>query len=112
MENCSVSTDAGPIDRGAGINVGPTIKEQSGRFERAIFRGHMQERSSLKREAAAAAHAAIEFRETPVYECGISVNLLSQTIPPAAEQCQHSGRIVLGRATGLEKDIDAGAQPL
>lgn len=58
----------------------------------------MQERSSLKREAAPTAHAAIEFRETPVNESGISVNLLSQIIQPAAEQCQHSRIVVPGLA--------------
>ena len=54
--------------------------------------------------------AAIEFGETLVHECGIGVNQLCQTIEPAAEQCQHSRRVVPGLATGLEKDVDAGAQ--
>ena len=110
MEDCSVPADAGLIDCCAGIDVGPTVEEQSDRCEVAVFRGHMQERSSLKREAAPAGHAAIEFRETLIHECGIGVNQLCQIIEPAAEQCQHSRRVVPGLATGLEKDIDAGAQ--
>ena len=111
MENCGVPTYARMIYCCAGIDAGPTVEEQSGRGEVAVFRGHMQERCSLKREAASATHAAIEFREPPVYECGISVNLLSQGIQPVAEQRQDSGRAVPGLATGLEKEIDAGAQP-
>jgi hypothetical protein len=46
-----------------------------------------------------------------IHESGLGVNQLRQAIQPAAEQRQHSGRVVLGRAAGLEKDIDAGAQP-
>src|SRR5882724_2187197 len=108
MENCSVPADASIIDCSAGIDVGSTVEQQSHRSEVAVFRGHMEDRSALKREFASASHAAIEFGETPIHECGIRVNLLSQIIKPAAEQCQHSGLIVLGLATGLEKDIDAG----
>src|SRR5437016_11405874 len=112
MEDCCVAANADIIDCSSGIDVGPTLQEHSGRCEVSVFRGHMQERSSLKREAAPAGHAAIEFREALVNECGISVNLLSQTIEPAAEQLQHGGRVVLGRTTGLEKDVYAGAQSL
>jgi hypothetical protein len=112
MENCSVTADAGLIDCCAGIDVRPTIEEQSGRCGGAIFRGHMQERSSLKQEVAPAGLAAIEFGKTLIHECGISVNQLSQTIEPAAEQLQHGRRVVLGRATSIEKDVDAGAQSL
>jgi hypothetical protein len=46
----------------------------------------MQERSSLKREAASTGHAAIEFGETLIYDCRIGINLLNQTIEPAAKQ--------------------------
>ncbi len=70
----------------------------------------MQKRSSLKREAAAAGLAAVEFREAFIYESGIGVNKLCQIIVPAAEQFQHSWRAVPGGATGLQKDVDAGAQ--
>src|SRR5437660_545458 len=72
----------------------------------------MQERSSLKREEAPAGHAAIEFGETLIHECGIRVNQLSQTIEPTAEHLQHPWNVILGRATGLEKDVYAGAQSL
>ena len=107
MEDGSLPTGAGIIDDCAGIDVGPTVEEQGGRPEVAEFRGHMQERSPLNREAAPAAHAAIEFRKTPVDECGIGVDLLSQAIQPAAEQCQHTGCVVPRLATRLEKEIDA-----
>src|ERR1044072_3680840 len=112
MEDGWVPAYAGIIDCGAGIHIGPTVEEQSGGCPVAEFRGHMQQRSSPKCQAAPAAHAAIEFLETPVYERVIRVNLLSQTIQPAAEQRQQRGCVVPGLATGLEKQIDAGAQPL
>ena len=79
MEDCSVPADAGLIDCCAGIDVRPTVEEQSDRSEVAVFRGHMQECSSLKREFAPAGHATIEFGETLIHECRISVNQLSQT---------------------------------
>src|SRR5882724_5670474 len=110
MEDCRLPTGAGIINCRAGIDVGPTVQEQSESCEVAVFRGHMQESSSLKCEAAPAAHAGIELRETPIHECGISVNQLRQVVQPPAEQFQHSRHVVLGRATGLEKDVDAGAQ--
>src|SRR5260370_14198684 len=110
MEDCCLPADAVLIDCCAGIDVGPTVEEQSDRCEVAVFRGRMQERSPPKREFASAGHAAIEFGETPIHECGISVNQLRQVVQPPAEQFQHSRRVVLGRATGLEKEINAGAQ--
>ena len=54
----------------------------------------------------------IEFGETLIHECGIGVNQLRQVVQSPAEQLQHSWRVVLGRATGLEKNVDAGAQSL
>ena len=110
MEDCRLPADAGLIDCCAGIDVRPTVEKQRDRCEVAVFRGHMQQRSSLKQEVAPAGLAAIEFGETPVHECGIGVNQLSQTIEPAAEQRQHAGASYLVVATGLEKDVDAGAQ--
>src|SRR5260370_31682893 len=112
MEDCSVATDAGIIDRCAGIDVRPTIEEERGCREVAVFRGHMQERSSLKQEIAPTGLAAIEFGKTLITEWGIGVNQLSQTIKPAAEQLQHRGLVVPGLATRIEKDVNAGAQPL
>ncbi len=112
MEDCGLPADAGLIDCRAGIDVRATVKKQRDRCEVAVFRSHMQERSSLKQEVAPAGLAAIEFGETLMHECGISVTQLSQTIEPAAEQLQHGWRVVLGRATGLAKDVDAGAQSL
>ena len=47
-----------------------------------------------------------------MHELWIGFELLSQTIEPAAEQIQHAWRVVLGRAAGREKDVDAGAQSL
>src|SRR5258707_12691242 len=107
MEDCRLPADAGIINCRARVDVGSTIQEQSESCDAAVFRGHMQKSSSLKREAAAAAHAAIKLWETPIHECGISVNQLRQFVQPTAEQFQHSRRVVPGRATGLEKDIDA-----
>ena len=65
----------------------------------------------MKQEGTPAGLAAIEFWETLIHESGLGVNQLCQIIEPAAEQCQHSRRVVPGLATGLEKDVDAGAQP-
>src|SRR5580704_15885678 len=112
MEDGSVATDTGFPDGCAGIDVGPTVEEQSDGGEVSEFRGHMQERSSREREAAAAGHAEIEFREAPVYELRIGLNLGGQSIQTAAEQLQHGGRAVTGHATGFEEDVYAGAQAL
>ena len=92
MEDCRLPADAGLIDRCAAIDVCSTVEKQSGCCRVAVFRGHMQERSSLKQEVAPAGLAAIEFRKTLIHERGIRVNLLSQTIEPAAEQLQHGWR--------------------
>ena len=112
MEECRLPADAGLIDRCAGIDVRTVVEEKSDRCEVAVFRGHMQERSSLKRELAPAGHAPIEFREPFIHECRVRVNLRRQTIEPAAEQLQHGWRVVPGRAAGLEKDVNAAAQSL
>ena len=66
----------------------------------------------MKQEVAPAGLAAIEFGEALIDECGIRVNQLGQAIDPAAEQLQHGRRVVLGRATSLEKNVYAGAQLL
>ena len=92
-----VTADAGLINCCAGIDIRATVKKQRDRGEVAVFCAHMQERSSLKQEVAPAGLAAIELGETLVHECGISVNQLSQTIEPAADQLQHGWRVVLGR---------------
>jgi hypothetical protein len=112
MEDCGLPADAGLIDRCAGIDVCPTVEKQRGRCGVAVFRSHVQERSTLKQEVAPARLTAIEFGETLIYECGISVNLFSQTVEPAAEQWQDSWNVVFGYATGLEKDVYADAQSL
>ena len=112
MEDRRVPSDARLIDRCAGIDVRATVKKQRDCCEVAIFRSHVQERSTLKQEVAPARLAAIEFRETLIHERGLRVNLFNQTIEPSAEQWQHSWRVVLGYATGLEKDVYAGAQSL
>src|ERR1700681_1163415 len=112
MEDCRVPADAGLIDGCAGIDVRPTVEEQCDRCAVGVFRGHVQERSSLKREFAPAGHAAIELGETLTHKCGIRVNQLTQTIEPPAEQWQHPWNVVLGDAAGLEKDVEARAQLL
>ena len=112
VEDCRLPTDTGLIDYCAGIDVRATVEQQRDRCGAAVFRSHMQERSSLKREEAPAGHAAIEFGETPIHECGIRVYQLGQPIEPAAKQWQHSWNVVLRYATGLEKEVDAGAQEL
>ena len=112
MEDGGVPTHTRLIDCGAGIDVRPPVEEQSGRGEAAVFRGDMEERSSLNGQAAAAALAAIELGEMPAHQRGIRVDLPGQAFEPAAEQIEDPGRIVPGRATGLEKDVDARAQPL
>src|SRR5882724_1091977 len=109
MEDCSLPTDASIIDCGAGIDVGPTVEEQRDRCNVAVFRSHMQKRSSLKQEGTSACLAAIEFCEAFVYESGLGINQFCQIIEPAAEQCHHSRRVVPGPTTGLEKDVDAAA---
>src|SRR5262245_51456478 len=111
MEDCRLPADAGLIDCCASIDVGATIEKQSGRRYVAVFRGHMQERSSLKQEETSAGLAAIEFWETLIHEPRIGANQLCQIIELAAQQCQHRRSVISGLATGLEKDIDAGAQP-
>ena len=65
--------------RRAGVDVRPAVEEQGGRRGVAVFRGHVQERSAAKHEAAPAALAAVEFGETPVHECGVGVDQLGQT---------------------------------
>src|ERR1051325_5957254 len=110
MENCRVAPYAGIIERGACIDLGSAVEEQSRRCDIAEFRGHMQKTSPLEREASAAAHTEIEFRKTPVYESGISVNLLSEAVQPVAEQREERGDTVLGFGSSLEKEIDTGAQ--
>ena len=60
MENCRLPADAGVIDCRAGIDVRATVEEQSGRCKVAVFRSHMQQRSSLKQEVAPAGLAAVE----------------------------------------------------
>src|SRR5687767_3811796 len=112
MENCSLPADAGLIQCGAGIYVRSAVEEQSNRCNVAVFRSHMQKRSPLKQEETSTGLAAIEFREAFIHKPGISVNHLRQAIEPTAEQLHHSRRVVLGRATSLEKDVDAGAQSL
>src|SRR5262245_11959806 len=112
MEDGRLPADARFVDGGAGIDVGPAVEEQCGSSGMTVFRGHVQKRPSLNREAASTSHAAIEFRETPGDECGISVNLLGQSVEPAAQQLQHPWNVEPGHATGLEKDVDAGAQAL
>src|ERR1700730_14152695 len=111
MEYCRLPADAGLIDCCAGIDVGPTVEEQSGRCNVAVFRSHMQERSSLQQKRTSAGLAAVEFRETLIHESGICINQHRQIIETAAEQCKHSRRVEPGLATGLKKDVDAGAQP-
>ena len=54
----------GIIDCCAGIDVGPTVEEQSDGCNVAVFRSHMQKRSSLQQKGTSAGLAAIEFRET------------------------------------------------
>ena len=105
-----MAADAGLIDCCAGIDVRPTVEEQGGPFGVAVFRCHMQERCSLKRELAPTGHATIEFRETLMHECGIGINVPSQTLEPASEQLQHGWGVVFGCAACLEKDVYAGAQ--
>ena len=70
----------------------------------------MQQRCSLKHERASAGLAAIEFGKSPIHEFRIRVQLSRQLIEPAAKQCQHGRHVVPGHATGIEKDVDAGAQ--
>src|SRR5206468_1557268 len=76
MEDGSLPADAGLIDCCAGIDVRATVKKQRDCCGVAVFRSHMQQRSSLKQEAAPTGLAAIEFGETPGHECGIGVNQL------------------------------------
>ena len=110
MKDCRLPADAGLIDCCAGIDVGPTVEEQSDGCNVAVFRSHMQKRSSSQQEETSTGLAAIEFRETFLHESGIGVDQLCQIVEPAPEQRQHRRRVVPGLATGLEKDVDAGAQ--
>src|SRR5690349_19678803 len=112
MEDCCLPADAGLVDCRAGIDAGPTVEEQSGCCKITVFGGHMQKRSSLKREETSAGLAAVEFRETFVHESGIGVDQLCKFIEPSAEHRQHGGRVVPGLTAGLEENVDAGAQPL
>jgi len=84
MKDCSLATEAGIINDRAAVDIGATVEEQSDCGDTAVFRGHMQEGSSLECEASAAGHPAIEFGETLLYNCGIDINLFRQPIEPAA----------------------------
>ena len=110
VEDCCLSPDSGLINGGAGIDVCATVKKQRDRGRVAVLRGHMQERSSLKQEAAPAGLTAIELRETLSDERGIGIDEFGQPLQTAAEQWQHSWHIVPGLPTGAEKDVNAGAQ--
>jgi len=97
--------DPGVIDYCTGIDVGPTVEQQSGRCQVAVLHGDMQQRSSLERETAPAGHAAIELRETLIHECGIGVNQLRQTIEPAGRVRRNEvveSRAWIGVAAQLE----------
>ena len=84
MEDCGLASEAGLIDCCAGIDVSSSIEQKSDRCQVSEFRGNMQKRSSLKQEVAPPGLAHIEFGETPIHECGIRFNLISQTVEPAA----------------------------
>src|SRR5437016_5951207 len=111
MEDRRLPADAALIEGCAGVDVGPAVEQQRDCRSIAVFRGHMQERSSSKQEETSAGLAAIEFRETSIHESGLGVNQLRQLVEPATEQSQHGRRVVPGLAAGLEKNVDAGAQP-
>src|SRR5688572_32205983 len=112
MKDGRLPADAGLVDCCAGIHVGPAVEQQSCGTEVAVLRGHMQERASLNGKASTTGLAAIEFGEMSVHECGLTVNLLGQIIKAATEEVEDPRRVVFGLAAGLQKDVNAGAQPL
>src|SRR5262245_39578285 len=105
MENCRLSADARLIGGCAGIDVSSAVEQESGRGKIAVFRSHMQERTSSKKEGTSAGLAGIELGEAFIHECGIGVNQLRQMIESAQEHCHHSRRVVPGLAPGREKDL-------
>src|SRR5579863_7294041 len=111
MEDCRLPADAGLIDRCAGIDVGPTVKEQSDGCNIAVFRSHVQKRSASQQKRTPAGLAAIEIRETLIHDSRFGVHQLRQFIKPPAQHGQHSRYVVPGLAAGLQKKVDTGAQP-
>jgi hypothetical protein len=72
----------------------------------------MQQRGSLKQEAAAAGAAAVQFRKPPVHELWIRAEPLGQPCTIETQHVQHAWRIVLRLPTCNEQEFDAGAQAL
>jgi hypothetical protein len=88
VENRRLTPDAGFIYGRARIDVCPAIQKKFGRFEIAVFSGHVQQPRSPEREHTCARSAEVEFRESPIHQCGVGVEVLPQPIKAATEQIQ------------------------
>src|ERR1700681_348596 len=107
MEDWRLSTDAGIVNRCAGIHVSDSVQKHCGGLDVAVFGGYVQQRRSLESEVARARNAEVEFGEPAVYQRGVGIELFCQMIEAAAEQVQHRRNGVLCDTSGFEKDINA-----
>ena len=78
----------------------------------AELRGHVQQRRSLKQEAAAAVLPQSSSGNRRCTSCGSASSCSAKRSSRPTEHCQHARRVVPGRAAGLEQQVDAGAQSL
>ncbi len=95
MEEGGVPANAGLIDSRAGIDIRSMVQQQRGGCSIIVFGGDVQQRPSLNRQTASAGLAAMEFRETPIHQCGICVDLLDEPVEPPAEKVHHRRNVVL-----------------
>lgn len=109
MKDGGLSADAGFVDGCPGIDVSATVEQKSGCGQVAKFRGDMQERGSLKRETATAAHAAVEFGVTAGDKSGVGLDLFRKTVQLIAEKGHYRRSVVFGFRAGIQEKVDAGA---
>ena len=102
VENGRLPADAGIVHGRARIDVCAAIEQQPCGFNIAELCGHVQQRRSLKQEAARARAAAVQFRKSPVHQLCIGIELLCQAIELPTEHFQHSWGVVPCRAARIE----------
>ena len=103
VKNGRLTADTGHVDGGARVDIGATIEQQSCGFNAAELCGHVQQRRSLKQEAAAPRAAAVQFGKSPVRQRGIGIELGGQAIELLTEDFQDAWGVVPRRAAGSEE---------
>jgi len=86
VKDCCLAAGAGIVQSRTSVNVGSAVKEKTRGVRVAIFRSHMQQRSSCKTHPASGGVAKIEFGESLIDQCRVSVKVLFEKIKAAAQQ--------------------------